>query len=313
LVAHPAFADPSAADRATARTLAQEGQQALDAKKYGVAVDKFFRADALVHAPTLLLGLARAQVGLGRIVEAQENYNRIVREGVLPGSPRPWAKAVEDAAKEVEAISPRIPWVTITVLGPTNPEVVIDSTPVPNASLGVKRPVNPGNHTIKASADGFLPGEKAISLAEGQTLAVTIELELAPPDAPVAKAPARSFETTPTSSGSTRKTLAFVALGVGGAGLAVGGVAGVIAMGKHAKLVDACPDGTCDPTTEGSNLSSYHTFGTISTVGFIVGGVGAATGVILLLTQPKDSATPPSTARVSPFVGLGNAGVRGTF
>ncbi|HEX9294459.1 MAG TPA: hypothetical protein VF881_01450, partial [Polyangiaceae bacterium] len=129
--ARTAAADPSAADRVTARTLAQEGQQALESKHYGVAVDKFSRADALVHAPTLLLGLARAQIGLGKLVEAQENLNRIVREGVAAGAPHPWIKAVDDAAKDVTAIAPRIPWVTITVFGPTSPEVVIDSTPVP--------------------------------------------------------------------------------------------------------------------------------------------------------------------------------------
>ena len=60
-----ALAEPTAADRATARTLAQEGQQALESKNYAIAIDKFGRADSLVHAPTLLLGLARAQVGLG--------------------------------------------------------------------------------------------------------------------------------------------------------------------------------------------------------------------------------------------------------
>src|SRR5258708_18006104 len=185
-----ALAEPTAADRATARTLAQEGQQALETKNYAVAIDKFSRADSLVHAPTLLLGLARAQVGLGRLVEAQENYNRIIRDGVAANSPHSWAKALEDANKEVGAIPARLPWVTITVLGPTNPEVIIDSTPIPTASLGVKRPVNPGSHTVKASAEGFLPSEKTMVFAEGQSIAVSLELEQAPADAaPVAVMP----------------------------------------------------------------------------------------------------------------------------
>src|SRR5260370_4854702 len=124
LLSPAALAEPTAADRATARTLAQEGQQALESKNYAVAIDKFSRADSLVHAPTLLLGLARAQVGLGRLVESQESYNRIIRDGVAPNSPHSWSKALEDASKEVTAIPARLPWVTITVLGPTNPEVI---------------------------------------------------------------------------------------------------------------------------------------------------------------------------------------------
>jgi len=48
-----ANAEPSAADRATARSLADEGYTALQDKHYAEAADRFSRADALVHAPTL--------------------------------------------------------------------------------------------------------------------------------------------------------------------------------------------------------------------------------------------------------------------
>src|SRR5262249_50101448 len=64
LYAGGAWGEPSASDRATARVLADEAGDALDKKNYEIAADRFGRADALVHAPTLLLGLARAQVGL---------------------------------------------------------------------------------------------------------------------------------------------------------------------------------------------------------------------------------------------------------
>jgi hypothetical protein len=96
---HPAWAQPSASDRATARALAEEGGEALDRKNYEIAADRFARADALVHAPTLSLELARAQVGLRRFVEAQESYLRIIREGVPPGSPPSFTKAFQDAQK----------------------------------------------------------------------------------------------------------------------------------------------------------------------------------------------------------------------
>src|SRR5262249_26947752 len=97
-------AEPSDADRATARSLAEEGKAALDRFDYRTAEDRFARADALLHAPTLLLGLARAQAGLGKLVEAHESYMRIQREGVKPGSPPVFARAQEDAAREVGAI-----------------------------------------------------------------------------------------------------------------------------------------------------------------------------------------------------------------
>ena len=88
LWASAALAEPSAADRATARSLAGEGYQALQDKDYATAADRFGRADALVHAPTLMIDWARALVGLGKLVEAQERYEQIVREGVDPKSPK---------------------------------------------------------------------------------------------------------------------------------------------------------------------------------------------------------------------------------
>ena len=94
LGASVARAEPSASDRATARVLADEAGEALDQKNYEVAADKFGRAEALVHAPSLLLGLARAQVGLRKFVEASENYQRIMREGVAPGAPPAFVKAL---------------------------------------------------------------------------------------------------------------------------------------------------------------------------------------------------------------------------
>ena len=99
-------------DRATARTLGQDGQKALDAKDFKTAEDDFRRADSLVHAPTLLLGLARALAAEGKFVDAQETYKRIVREGVAPGAPAVFQKAVEDAGKEVVDVSPHIGGVT---------------------------------------------------------------------------------------------------------------------------------------------------------------------------------------------------------
>jgi hypothetical protein len=51
--------------------------------------------------------------------------------------------------------------------------------------------------------------------------------------------------------------------------------------------------------------------GMLSTVGFIVAGVGAATGTVLLLTAPKE--TTGSGFHVTPAIGLGSVGAVGTF
>src|SRR3954471_17958179 len=106
------WADPSAADRATARSLAGEGYQALQDKDFATASDRFSRADALVHAPTLMIDWARSLVGLGKLVEAQERYEQIVREGVDPKAPKSWRRALTDANAELAQLKPRLAWIT---------------------------------------------------------------------------------------------------------------------------------------------------------------------------------------------------------
>jgi hypothetical protein len=320
LTAAPAYAETEA-DRATARELAQEGQAAFDKGEYAVAADRFARADALVHAPTLLLALGRAQAKLGRLVQAYESYSRIVREGVPDGASKVFKKAVEEAKREVEPIKARLAWATIQVQGPSasSAKVTVDADQVPAAALGVRRAVNPGDHVLRAEAEGFAPAEKPFHVSEGET--VTLELALEPskeapastgagapppaPSAPVTKAapPADS------ESGSGRRTFAFVALGVGAAGLTVGAITGVLAMRKHSDLEDACPDGRCPPG-EQNDLDAYRTLGTVSTVGFVVAGVGAAAGLTLLLTAPKRE---PETASVELGFGVAGVSARGRF
>jgi hypothetical protein len=313
----------SEADRATARELAREGQSAYDRGDFEAAADRFARADALVHAPTLLLALARAQNKLGKLVQSYENYSRIIREGVPEGSPAVFKKAYEEAKKEVEPVRARLGWVTIEVKGPANARVSIDDTAVPSAAVGVRRAVNPGAHVIKAEADGFLPAEQSISVAEGESGSVSLTLE-PDPNASVAAAPGPTDGAhpggaptkiepppdAPRATGSASRTLGFVALGVGAAGLVVGGVTGVMAMGKRGDLDDACPGGQCPPEQQ-DTLDSYRSLGTVSTIGFIVGGVGVATGVTLLLTSKNK--TESAGRQVNLRIGASGVAMSGSF
>jgi hypothetical protein len=318
LYAGGAWGEPSASDRATARVLADEAGDALDKKNYEVAADRFARADALVHAPTLLLGLARAQAGLHKFVEAQENYQRILREGVPAGAPPAFAKALQDAQRELKTVTSKLAWVTVTVKEPATSVVTIDGTELPRAALDVKRAVNPGSHVLQATAEGYNSGTVNIDVAEGEAKAVALTLE---PKSGSAARPSTTLgsETSPTSpispvgadtaqpASSRQKTFGFIGLGVGAAGLAVGGVAGLIAMSRHSALETDCQSGKC-PASAQSTLDGFRTMATVSTVGFIVGGVAAATGGALLLTAPR-----AQTGRVEPYIGLAYVGARIRF
>jgi hypothetical protein len=314
-----ARAQPSDPNRATARTLANEGQEAFDKGDYKTAVDRFARADALYHAPTLLLALAHAQIAMGKLVSASETYNRIVSEGAPPRSPQAFVKAVEDATKELAALEVRIASLIIDVHGSDAAAVTIDDTPVPGAALGVKRPTDPGEHVLRATAPGFRDAQVSITLAEGATRNVTLELK------PVGVTPP-SDEKPGLGSGSPQKTLGIAVAGVGGAGLLMGGITGFIALNQHGKLVEACGPTRHCPVEQKDALDSFHTVSTVSTIGFAVGGAALATGVVLILTAPRAKPAPPVDARarkrtrssnaalsLTPQIGAGYIGVAGRF
>jgi hypothetical protein len=312
-VAPAALADPSPADVAQARELGGQAQAAFDGGNYAESERLWIAAQNLYPAPTLTLGLARTEAKLGKLVAATEAYNKIIREqGDRTGLSPAFKDALESAKKEVGPVSSRVANVIITIDGPSSPTVTLDGQPVSAAALGLKRPVDPGQHALHAEAPGYLPADTTFQVADAGLAETKLKLEKAPDAAPVAGATPppttsgggdRGHADADTKHGGSTKTLAIVAFGVGGAGLILGGITGFLALGKHSDLSDKCPGGTC-PSTAKDDVDSYHTMGTLSTVGFIVAGVGVAAGAILWFTAPKEGATAKGT-QVRPYLGLG--------
>jgi hypothetical protein len=85
---------------------------------------------------------------------------------------------------------------------------------------------------------------------------------------------------------------AFVALGVGAAGLVAGSVAGYQALRKQALLDDECgPSGKQCPETRGGDIDSLKRAADGATLGFAVALAGAAVGIVLLGVFPERTAT----------------------
>ncbi len=313
---------PSDADVAVARKLTIEGFAALDQKDFAQAESRFTRADALYHAPTVSLGLARARAGLGKLVGAQAAYSRVVHTTVPADASPAFVKAIEDARRELDALTPRVPSLIIQVKGTAAAKVTVDGVEVPSAALGEQRPLDPGKHVVRAVAAGFANGEATVTLAEGKTETLTLELKPgtseptteAPPGGspgPLAGTGAHGDVGAPRSS--PQKTLGLAAIGVGAAGLVVGVATGVVGLGKQSDLLKHCPDGACPSNsmaTYGSEVSTYQTLSTVSTIALVAGGALAVTGVVLIATAPRSKAT---GAMILPVLGPGYLGAQGRF
>jgi hypothetical protein len=87
-------------------------------------------------------------------------------------------------------------------------------------------------------------------------------------------------------------TAGFVSIGLGGAALIVGIVSGIVAMGAHSSLADACPDARC-PESEQETLDRYELAHPLATVGFVAGGALVATGLTLVLLGWEWTSTKP--------------------
>jgi hypothetical protein len=329
----PAFAQsPSPEDIAAARALGTEGTRLADAGDCNGAIGKLEAAEKLYHAPTTLDRLGECQISVGHIVAGTEDLNRVVREPLAASAPPVFAAAQKRAQKALAAAVPRIGSLKIHVDGPSADKlstlsISVDGVAVPSALLDADRPTDPGSHEVSVAAPGYKTETTTVAVREGGESAVQLKLEVdpnavaaspvaAPPAVVVAPAsPPGPAQAPPPKT--TERGIAIAGFVVGGVGLVVGSVFGILALGTKSTLDSKCVSKTCPPDQQ-SNIDSLSTKATVSTVGFGVGIAGVAVGAILLgISHNGGGATTgkvePPRPRVSPWIGLGSAGLGGTF
>jgi hypothetical protein len=300
-----------------ARALAQDAGDLLDQKRYEDALDRVLRAEELYHAPTHLLMMGEAQEGLRRLAAAADTYERLVAEPLPPGAPAAFRNAQQTARTRLTALAQRLPSLLVRVHGTPADKVkaTVDGRPV-DLRAGVAVRLDPGRHVVRLTADGYAPLEHAEVMPDrGGVVVVDLTFSggaaaaVAPRPPPSAAPAVQSGSTGPT------RMPAWVAFGVGGAGLLVGTITGAMALGKVGGIKDRCPDGRCPPGEQGE-IDSARTLGNVSTVGFVIGGIGAATGAVLLFAAPGSGGRekPPAAGpRVVPWIGLASGGVSAQF
>jgi hypothetical protein len=308
-------AEPNAGDRETARGLGTQGVLALDAHDYATAERACGGAFALVRAPTLGTCWARALEGLGRLLEARDVFIEVTHLPARPDEPAVFTAARDAARTEAEGLAKRVPTVTLVISGPpeTTPlHVDIDGSVVRSETARLPRKVNPGSHTVSVSATGFEAATAQVTIAEGEDRRVEVLLR----PASVGPGPHAVPETAAQQTGSARgggspPALAIVAGGVGVVGLVVGVASGLAGSSKHSTLSGECNavSGTCPPSAA-SDLDAFHSLRAVSTVGYLVGALGLATGVVLFFALPTSK---ESTASTGLYVGPASSGIAGAF
>jgi hypothetical protein len=318
-------------DKAGARAAATQGEAAFQAGHWAEALDLFTRAESLVHSPVHLLFKARALVQLGQLVKARETYLSIAHEEPVTASSA-LTKAREAAGKEEALLEPRLASLTLKVDGPgaADATVTMDGAKVPSVLVGVSRPADPGRHTVQAMGGGVESEPQTFSLSEGGTIALTLRLKPIPgaiagavpgPKHPVAAPPFGSGAVEHQAveqDGSAMRTASYVSFAVGAVGLAAGAVFGLRARSKYQQGNEVC--GNQDPCTlSKADAARREQLGkdgdsakTLSIIGFVAGGVGAAAGITLFSLSAKKKGE-PERAGLESWIGLGSLGLRGRF
>jgi hypothetical protein len=220
-------ADPSHV--AAARALFQEGVALARRGEYESAVDRFRRAHALRSSPPIALNLATALVHTGRMVEASEIFERLLRDPTLARDLR------ATVTRERNELAPRLARLTVRLEGdPRGVAVEIDRRALPDAAIGVAIPIDPGAHEVVATRESAAVASERIELAEGASSELLLSI---PPMAEVVAAggldvgvgdhAATDDARSAASSGSDDAVWIGVGIGVA---LAVGAAAAVTAV-----------------------------------------------------------------------------------
>ena len=302
-----------AQDRAsisTAREVAKEGLEAFDAGDYETAAQKLDQAYGVVQVPTLALYTARAYEKVGRWVEAAEIYLEATRLDAKGSDAAAQERAKKEAVAAREALLPRIPRLVVEIegAGPEEVAVTIDGALLPTPLLAAGRLLDPGEHRISGKRGNEVV-EKSITVEEGASATVALRFGGASSAADSTNASTSAHPADDAASNGQR-VAGWLAIGVGGASLVVGTISGISVLGMKGNLEDGdCLDRRCGPD-EHDAVDRYNQMRTISTVGFVVGGVGIAAGTALLITGTR----PRGAQRgVAPVLGWRSVGVQGRF
>ncbi len=319
LAAPAALAAPTAAQRETARRLMDEGKERMKSGDRLRAVEAYQKAHDLMHVPSTGMALANAQLAAGHLVEARDVALEVVRMPRETNEPKVFEQSRKQAKDLEAALKARIPTVRIVVKGGPAQKVTVDDVEVAPLLLGEPMALNPGHHVIVGkNADGISKTED-IDLVERDVKDVELLVPVAKPAVVTAPLEQPKVVYGPTEAPSRRSATANVMVwggfGLAAVGVVVGGVTGMMTLKKAGEVKDQCENGICAPQAQ-SDLDGAKTLGQISTISFVVAGVGAAIGVVGLLL-PRTSAQTAlhfgEARRTSLYVGPGGAALGGTF
>lgn len=319
LSAHAQDRDPAGAE-----ALFREGIALKKAGKLADACPKLDESYKLDPAGGTVFALADCLEAQGRVASAWARF----AEAREVARRKANTEKEAESARRMAALESKLPRLIISLAAEQRElaglEVRRDGIVVGKATFGAALPIDPGPHTIEASAPGKRRWSSRIDVPAGagsttvavpaladEPVAASPAPDAAPPPgaastAPVAPTPAAPRDEPAPSQ--TPRYLGYGALAVGAVSLGVAYLYHSKQNGKVDEAAPHCPDG-CDDTGKELYKEARSAY-TGSLVAGIAGGVLVAGGVVLLVTAPSAK---KRAARVWLAPTLGGAAVGGGF
>jgi hypothetical protein len=247
-------------------------------------------------------------------VEARAIAIEIANSPAAAKEPRVFAEARLEAGKLAEQLESRIPSVVVTIDpgGLTNLTVEIEQTRIPQAAIGLPVKINPGEHLLAVSAEGYHPESVPFTVVEGEQRNLALTLTPVPL---TARPPMTEPVSTPSSSpvpdsGAARPsrsyTATYVAFGIAGASALVGGGAGIYSLMKTNEAKKFCEGNSCTEQARGL-ANDANTYAWVANIGLGVAVLAAGYGTYTLLAGDETDSTATSDGVSEPRLVVGVA------
>jgi hypothetical protein len=328
----PARAETSAAQKAAAESLFDDGLKAMKSAHFAEACPKLEESQRIDPAIGTLLYLAECYEKTGRTASAWATF----REAASAAQAQGETERTRVAAARADRLQPSLSKLTLKVVPETAQittlRVTRDNVQVAKTLFGLAIPVDPGKYHIVASADGYQSYETDIEVsANGDSKSLEIPALAASTTSPPAAVPAPVSAGAQTSSvppaspepspapagGSGLRTAAYVTGALGIVGLGIGSYFGVRAISKNNEAKEHCPGGNVCNDPQGESLTNdAQSAATVSNITIGVGAALAVTGVVLYLTSAPKEKTPSSARlKLHPLLShnLAGFGLGGSF
>jgi hypothetical protein len=307
--------------KAAATAAFDEAQRLLGEGKVAEACLKFGESHRLDPQLGALLNLADCLERNGQTASAWAAFREAAELAQQRRDPRQ-----RDAEERGQALMGRLSKLQINVppgMDPSSLHVVRGEVVVGRALFGTPTPTDPGPHQITVSASGYRPWRTtALVRADGSTTVIEVpELEKERPASPetsiTPKEPKQTTRTRPAGAASAGvwppRWAALTAGGVGVAGIALGTIFGLRSKAKRDESADYCDGNLCSEPRGVTLGDEAITAGNVSTVAFIVGGVGLAGGATLWILGNRRPSSSKADTAINMGVGPGQVVMQGSF